>query len=357
MKTAVIVPARNEADGLSLALWSLARQSVKPDMVIVVANNCTDDTEQLAWELSAQPGMPFTDVVSMPVNPGKKAGALNAGLVRLTQLIDGPLTSMDYVLTMDADTELHPEFIARSARVLASDPALGGVSASCLGRHITPTSLHQRFLLGMQRIEYGRYSSMRFRQNVHTMSGAGSFYRTTALQELMESRGYVFWGTPANLVEDYETTLALKELGWKITANQLCIARTDLMPTVGALVSQRERWVRGTVDVLRQRGWTRHTYQSILVLLLGLAGYIYTGVWIAMSALAVTHHGGKVELQYFWLVGFWMIYQVASVRSLGWRPMLVEALLIPEAVFGVLRMYWLFSSVTKSYLSATATWA
>jgi len=62
--------------------------------------------------------------------------------------------------------------------------------------------------------------------------------------------GEVFWEDHANLVEDYETTLALKETGWGVTSNQLCIAYTDLMPTLRELQAQRERWARGTGLVL-----------------------------------------------------------------------------------------------------------
>ncbi|MGW1027036.1 glycosyltransferase [Streptomyces sp. NPDC002577] len=66
----------------------------------------------------------------------------------------------------------------------------------------------------------------------------------------------MFWQDDGNLVEDYETTLALKESGWKVTANEHCIAYTDLMPSLRQSIGQRERWGRGTVDTLRRRGWT-----------------------------------------------------------------------------------------------------
>lgn len=357
LDTVAVVPARNEQDGLAAALWSLADQTTPPDLIVVVVNNSTDDTRRIAERFAVASGPPLTLVIDLPDNPHKKAGALNAGIdlvVRLTgRDIAGSCTNL---LVMDADTQLHPEFLARAHRVMSARPALGGVSAACLGRPTSGGSAWRRALVGMQRIEYGRYSATRFRQNVHTMSGAGSFYRAAALQDLIDHRGQVFWANPRNLVEDYETTLALKEIGWRVTANQQLIAYTDLMPTLRGLIGQRSRWVRGTVDELRRRGWTRHTWASIAALILGVAGIAYTALWLSLSARAGVAHGFTCDPRYGLLMGFWAVYQVLTVRHLGWRAVLVEAALLPELAFTFVRNYWLITSVAKSYLSRASAW-
>jgi cellulose synthase/poly-beta-1,6-N-acetylglucosamine synthase-like glycosyltransferase len=355
--TVAVVPARNEEDGLAEALWSLADQTTPPDLIVVVVNNSTDATRDIAERFAAATS-PFTLVIDLPRNPHKKAGALNAGIAVLTRLTGRNLAaSCRHLLVMDADTRLHPEFVARGRRVLASQPQLGGVSAACLGRPGAGGSLWRRALVGMQRIEYGRYAATRFRRNVHTMSGAGSFYRAAALQDLLDSRGQVFWADPRNLVEDYETTLALKEVGWRVTANQQLIAYTDLMPTVRMLLAQRGRWVRGTVDELRRRGVTRHTWTSIAALALGVAGIAYTVVWLSLSARATVAHGFTYDPRYGLLVAFWAAYQVLTVRHLGWRAVLVEAVVLPELAFTFLRNYWLVTSVARSYLSRASAWS
>lgn len=355
--TVVVVPARNEEAGILTSLNSLAHQTWRPDRIIVVVNNSTDRTEAYARSFAAHPRTPHTDVLLMRENKHKKAGALNYGIAWLRQRAGGQLTgTVRHILTMDADTELHPRFIERARNVLACDPAIGGVSAVCLGRTGLWRNPWQRFLLGMQIIEYGRAANARFRADVHTMSRAGSFYRGSALQSVIDHRGEVFWENHRNLVEDYETTLTLKERGWKVTANQLCIAYTDLMPTLRELLQQRQRWVRGTVDALRARGWTRFTWHSIATLILGLLGMAFIVGWGSTQLLAAARHGLSQHPVFWILFAFWIIYPALRVRSLGWKAMLVEAILLPELVYTLVRTYWLVSSILKSYFTRVPGW-
>lgn len=170
--TVAIVPARNEEVGVFTALGSLAAQSRRPDLIIVVVNNSTDRTELYARQFAEDQASPQTVVLNLPNNPHKKAGALNHGLNWLRDTVGGRLTgTVRHVLVMDADTELHVKFIERARNVIASDPQLGGVSAACLGRTNLWRSPWQRYLLGMQIIEYGRAANSRYRRDVHTMSG------------------------------------------------------------------------------------------------------------------------------------------------------------------------------------------
>lgn len=355
--TVAIVPARNEEVGVFTALDSLAGQTRRPDLIIVVVNNSTDRTEQFAREFAAEEDAPQTVVLVLENNPHKKAGALNHGIDWLRRHIGGRLAGVvRHILVMDADTELDFRFIERAGNVVASDPEVGGVSAACLGRTDLWKNPWQRFLLGMQIIEYGRAANSRYRQDVHTMAGAGSFYRGEAIQSLLDWRGEVFWEDHSNLVEDYETTLALKESGWKVTANQLCIAYTDLMPTLRELIQQRERWSRGTVDTLRGRGVTRFTWHTIVTLVLGLVSTAYIlGFGSVQIALTVMH--GAAHQPLFWmLLAFWMVYPAARVHNLGWKAMVVEFLLVPELVYTLIRSYWFLSSIAKSYMTRVSAW-
>lgn len=355
--TVILVPARNEELGVLTSLESLAAQTRRPDLIIVVVNNSTDRTFDFAQQFADDERTPPTVVLDLPDNPHKKAGALNYGLAWLREALGGRLTSaVRHVLVMDADTELHPKFIERARNVISSDPELGGVSAACLGRTGLWRNPWQRYLLGMQIIEYGRAANSRYRKDVHTMSGAGSFYRSEALQSLLDWRGEVFWEDHANLVEDYETTLALKESGWKVTANQLCIAYTDLMPTLRELIQQRERWSRGTVDTLRSRGWTKFTWHSISTMILALLGSAYVLGWGTSQLWMAAKHGFSTQPVFLVLVGFWVFYPALRVRNLGWKAMLVEASLLPELVYTVVRTYWLVSSLIKSYLTRVSAW-
>lgn len=70
-----LLPAHNEASSIEKAIASVQNQTLPPDEILVVCDNCTDDTAALA----AASGARITATVS---NMAKKAGALNQALAR-----------------------------------------------------------------------------------------------------------------------------------------------------------------------------------------------------------------------------------------------------------------------------------
>ncbi len=352
----VIVPARDEGVALAETLQSMGRQTLRPDRIVVVVNNSKDNTKDIALSYASADGAIPTDVLEMPgFNKHRKAGALNYGIRHL--LCRGELRhDIRYLLVVDGDTELDIHFLTRARRILDRNPAVGGVSAACLGKDIRGDTIWKNLLLLFQKIEYGRFAATRLRRNVHTMSGAGSFYRAAALNQLLSTRLDVFEERESNLVEDYETTLALKMLGWQLTSNQGCIAYTDLMPTMQMLLAQRIRWVRGTVDEWRRYGWCRATYLSIVGMLLSIPGIGYTALWATLSVRTFISHGVHPDHRFLLLAIFWSIYQGFSVRHMGYKVVLFEMALVPEMIFNLVRNYWLIRSVLASYLASKRAW-
>lgn len=352
----VIVPARDEGVALAETLQSMERQTLRPDRIVVVVNNSKDNTKDIALRYASMHRPVPTDVLEMPgFNKHRKAGALNYGIRHL--LFRGKLRQeIRYLLVVDGDTELDIHFLTRARRILERNHPIGGVSAACLGKKIHGDTLWTNLLLLYQRIEYGRFAATRLRRNVHTMSGAGSFYRAAALNELLGIRPDVFEERESNLVEDYETTLALKKLGWQITSNQGCVAYTDLMPTMRMLLAQRIRWVRGTVDEWRRYGWCRATYLSIIGMLLSVPGIGYAALWTTLSVHAFIAHGVHPDYRFLLLAVFWSVYQGFSVRHMGYKIVLFEMALIPEMIFNLVRDYWLLRSILASYSASKRAW-
>lgn len=356
---AVIVPARNEGRDIEATLESLSVQALRPVCIVVVVNNCTDDTGEVAREFSARPGVPPVYVLEMPgVNLLLKAGALNYGIRFLMTQNQGkwqlPAVQFRYLITMDGDTVLDGNFLSRAVAVAQADPRIGGVSAACLGKPGRGASQWQRMLMVMQRIEYARFALTRIRREVHTMSGAGSLYKVEALNGLLGTRRDVFTENPVSLVEDYETTLALKMLGWKITSNQHCTAWTDLMPTMRMLNTQRFRWIHGTIREWRRYGWCNPTRLSIMQVLAGLSGIAYSLACMAVGASVLVYHHGDLNFSYLAVGVFWSAYQGWVARTLGWKVVLFEMALLPEIAFNMLRNYWLLRSIAAAYLTRAA---
>src|SRR5688572_8962002 len=66
----VLVPAHDEGHQILATLEGLRQQTLRPDRVVVVADNCSDDTASLARMAGAE-------VYETVGNQHKKAGALN----------------------------------------------------------------------------------------------------------------------------------------------------------------------------------------------------------------------------------------------------------------------------------------
>ena len=73
---AALVPAWNEEKFIAATIDGLGRQTRPPDLIVVIANNCTDDTAAAARAAGAE-------VIEMPHNPHRKGGALNYGIETL----------------------------------------------------------------------------------------------------------------------------------------------------------------------------------------------------------------------------------------------------------------------------------
>ena len=122
---------------------SLARQSRRPDRVVVVADNCADATVAVAEAHGVE-------VVETAGNTEKKAGALNQQLARLL-----PHTAhRDVLLVMDADSTLSPDFLEVALGLLEDDPDLVAVGGLFYGED------GGRLVGQFQRNEYTRYQRL-----------------------------------------------------------------------------------------------------------------------------------------------------------------------------------------------------
>ena len=77
----VVIPAHNEGERIGATLRSLREQTRHADAVIVVADNCSDDTVSLALAEGVT-------VIETSGNTDRKAGALNQALEALLPKLD-----------------------------------------------------------------------------------------------------------------------------------------------------------------------------------------------------------------------------------------------------------------------------
>lgn len=321
----VLIPAHNEADRIEATLTSLWAQEDGPERVVVVADNCTDDTVEIARANGAE-------VIRSVDNVHKKAGALNQALA---DLLPG-LGENDCVMVMDADTVLDQGYMTTVRRRMTADRALMAVGGLFYGEE-------GGGLLGqMQRNEYTRYSRdiRRRRGRLYVLTGTASVFRSRALREVADQRGRVLPGQhgdvydTAALTEDNELTLALKSLGALMISPQECSVVTEVMPTWQALWAQRLRWQRGALENLGAYGVTPQTLRY-WAQQLGIGyGVVALTSYFALIIVMVLALDDPIVFP-FWVTvgGVFVVERIVSVWKGGWRARILGALLIPELVY------------------------
>lgn len=334
-RVVALVPAHDEAEVLPATLASLRAQTRPVDRVLVVSDNSTDGTVEVARRLGA-------DVLETVGNTGRKAGALNQAL---------GVVEAENVLVLDADTSIAPTFVEEGLALLDGRPDLAAVGG--VFRGTPPRSLLEQ----LQSNEYERYAvQIDVTGRTAVLTGTAALIRTEALADVARHRGTLLPGPPGAvydpgaITEDSELTLALRTLGYELASPTSMSCTTELMPTARDLHRQRVRWYKGMLDNLRAYGVTRVT-----------ARYVGQQVMIALGALmlmslvvltALTVAAGTFRFVPFWLaVGAVLVAErLVTVWGGGPRARALAALVLPELGYD---MFLQLAFVRACLLAAT----
>lgn len=343
----VFIPAHNEAASIGATLRSLREQTLPPAHVVVVCDNCTDDTASIA----AQQGVTVFPTVG---NTARKAGALNQALSHFLPILDGN----DLILLMDADSQLSTNWIASAAEALQSDRKLGGVCGTYLG-------LNERGLLKqLQRNEFVRASRLvPRREALWVLSGTGTMFRARVLREISRERGSKLPGNRGefynsrSITEDYEITLALKTLGWRCIAPPGCTASTEIMPTWRFLFRQRLRWQTGTLTALRNYGVTRTTWTNWAKQVFFYARYFaQVACWVIIGSSLYRHPSLYMPTWVIVMLSIIYVERIITVRKAGIKGILLAALLFPEWGYGMFDGLYLMRALISEITGGDVSW-
>ncbi|HEY8301808.1 MAG TPA: glycosyltransferase family 2 protein [Jatrophihabitans sp.] len=330
----VMLPAHNEEAGIDLAINSLQGQTRRPDLIVVVPDNCTDRTADLAAARDGVVVAPSRD------NVHKKAGALNQILARMLPMLEAD----DAVMVMDADSALELKFLEGAEAKLGSSARngkiIGGVGGTFRGGE------GGGFVGMLQRNEYARYARdvRRLKGKVLVLTGTAALFRVDVLRKVIEARanGTLPGGATGIgqvydtnvLTEDNELTLALLHLGYGILSPKECLLETEIMTTWKTLWDQRLRWKRGALENLVDYGLTRVTWRYWGRQVLTHLGVLVTAIYLATIACSVIFQG-TIHLHLIWTLVtlVFMAERVVSVRERGPLQMLFASALVVEMAF------------------------
>ncbi len=348
VRCTVLIPAHNEEAVLGLTLESLVAQTRPPDRVVVLADNCTDATVEVARRHQVQ-------VVETVDNSEKKAGALNQELARLLPAAE----PRDVVLVMDADSTITPVFLESALARLEADPGLIAVGGLFYGEE-------GGGLVGQyQRNEYGRYQRLIARKlgRVFVLTGTASVVRAYALRAIAEHRGPMLPGPAGKvydtyaLTEDNELTLSLKTLGARMVCPPECRVTTEIMTSWRHLWRQRLRWHRGALENIGAYGLTRATamyWGQQLGLAYGVLALNSYLLLMTVSLLAAD----SIRWSPFWVtIGLiFVVERLVTVWRVGWRGRVLAFPVLPELAYAVFLQACFVTSIWHILGGRKADW-
>jgi glycosyltransferase involved in cell wall biosynthesis len=191
LRVSVVIPVYNEAGRISACLESIARQTVKPFEVIVVDNNSTDNTAEIAALF------PFVHVIT-----AKRQGVIHARN-RGFNAARG-----DIIGRIDADTRLPDNWIATVGK-LFDDTDIDAVSGS-VSYHDIPLS---PFLSNID-LRLRRYAARKMGDDVFLLGANMAIRRSAwcAIRKNLCLRG--------GLHEDFDLAIHLTEAGRRVAFDE-----------------------------------------------------------------------------------------------------------------------------------------
>ena len=339
--TVALVPAHNEEDCIAATVESLLAQDRRIDRIVVICDNCTDRTHEIAS------GYPVI-AVSTEGNTHGKSGALNFGWQHYAQ-------DADMVVCADADTILPPSAVRCWADELRA--GVGGISGQVV---MTGDSMLER----MQRAEFSKSAQMGLGLGyVTVISGTGCCFSGTALRAVARAAPERAPWSNVSITEDFHLTYQLRRAGWQTIMSASVPVHTRAMPTLRALWHQRIKWHVGTISDLLSFGINRLTWRDWLKQAFGVLLIVFWVLYLTM--LALTAYLGL--LRFTWLIFVIPVFfsvteawQARLVNGRSWKDIALAASLIPTYFYAVLTIGLLTTSWLRCLMlraSAPSLWS
>lgn len=320
----IFVPAYNEAENIEAALQALLTLDYPQYEVLVIDDGSADETFARARRFAGTHGGCTIRVYRKP--NGGKWSAHNFAFRR---------SRGELVLCLDADSRIDPGSLRRMVRHMG-DPHVAAVAGQIRVRN------RVNLLTCLQAMEYllgngCARMAMSFNGTVLIVAGPLGLFRRHILEEVFLRYGRARRSLTKGQVEgpfegdtfaeDFDLSLAILSLGGRILYEPTAVSHTRAPDWTFALLSQRYRWCRGTIQVLRKyfrRAWSHPDVRPTRLL-----------AWVATTYLF-----DLLVLPMYYLCGLAALVlllnnQVGGTIVLGWAVAALLANLNAAALFAL----------------------
>ncbi len=339
----VVIPAHNESSGLTATVQSVLAQNHPLLRCVVIADNCTDDTAEMARAAGAHDVLIRTD----PDKRGK-----GQALTWAFDLAQG--WNWDAVCVIDADSVVDPGFFA------AFDASFRNGHAVVQGRYdFFPAANSKNWLQQFSAVSKAGENSFiaRSRERLglsQLLMGNGFFVSRPVLDR-------VPW-LAHSIVEDAEYALLLGQQGIAVHYQEGARLWSRQATSVRDVQPQRVRWASGiwqlfrkAIPILLSTAWRDRSWRALeeIVMLLMTSRTVLIYLWAVSFLMSLAAPslfpwtwsllGGVAILQFTYLM---LMFRFACDRPV---PM-AGALLLPYYVFVILSSQVLALSGVNRYL-------
>ncbi len=305
---AVIIPAHNEQAGIRETVDAILPQLGRNDRLIVVADNCTDETATIARQLGA------TTLERNDAELRGKGYAVRFALQYLTA--DAPAVAV----CIDADCQPLPNCIERITRAAyASGSPMQAAYTMQPPENAAPGSLISSFAVIVK--NYVRPRGLQRLRMPCLITGSGIAYPWEALQAVPHPE--------AHIVEDMHYSVDLALAGFAPMPCMEAVVESQLPDAREAARTQRTRWEHGHLSVILSqgprllRGALRQRSPRLLALWLDL-------IVPPLSLLVCLIAAASATLL------------VASVLTGTWIPIAILTVSVSVALLGLASAWWRF---------------
>jgi cellulose synthase/poly-beta-1,6-N-acetylglucosamine synthase-like glycosyltransferase len=246
----ILVPAFQESATITSALRALVALDYPNYEIIVVDDGSLDDTFEQASAFVGGHGRCNLKLIQKP--NGGKWSALNLAFEHATA---------DFILCIDADSRISSDALKRLVTRM-DRPEVAAVSGQVTVRN------RRRMITRLQAYEYvvangGLRTAQSLFGMVLVVPGPIGLYRRKALQVVFETDIRAADRLPSSagevsgpfshetFAEDFHLSLTIVALGGRIVYEPRAVCYTKTPDLTHTLLSQRYRWNRGTLQVLR----------------------------------------------------------------------------------------------------------
>ncbi|MGV2830271.1 glycosyltransferase family 2 protein [Myxosarcina sp. GI1(2024)] len=228
-ETGILIPAHNEEIEIKATVERIVEQLNTGERIVVVADNCTDSTAEIAHKAGA------TVIERQDLEYIGKGYALDYGLQFFAE------NPPDVVIFVDADCKVHPEAISYlSQKAIATHKPVQAIYLMEKSATLTPQNSISAFAFKVKNLV--RPQGLANLGQPCLLTGTGMAFSWSVIQNVDLASG--------NLVEDMKLALDLALAGYPPVFCPQSYVTGSLPQQKKAVTSQRTRWEHGHLKTI-----------------------------------------------------------------------------------------------------------